>query len=115
VKALAGVNLGVRFLLELCALTALAVWGWQAADGRVVQVLLAVAAPAVAATAWGLWVAPRASYLLADPGRLGVELLVFAAAVAGLVAVGHVTSAVVLAVVYVVNASLGFAWHQRDT
>lgn len=42
-------NLGVRFLLELCALTALAVWGWQVSDRVVVSVLLAIAAPLLAA------------------------------------------------------------------
>lgn len=106
-------NLGVRFLLELCALAALAVWGWQAVGQVVLQVLLAVGTPAVAATAWGLWVAPRASHRLADPARLGVEGLVFAAAVAGLLAVGHAGWAVLLAAAYVVNVTLGFAWHQR--
>ena len=106
-------NLGVRFLLELCALTALAVWGWQVSDQIVVSVLLAIAAPLVAATVWGRWVAPKARHRLEDPARLGVELLVFGAAVAGLLAADHPRLAVALAVGYAVNVSLGFAWHQR--
>lgn len=59
-------NLAVRFLLELCALAALAVWGWQVPDQIVVSVLLAIAAPLVAATVWGLWVAPKAGHRLDD-------------------------------------------------
>ncbi len=106
-------NLGVRFLLELCALAALAVWGWQVPDQIVVSVLLATAAPLLAATLWGRWVAPKAKHRLDDPARLGVELLVFGAAVIGLLGVGHPGWALALAVANAVNVSLGFAWHQR--
>ena len=47
-------NLGVRFLLELCLLAALAYAGLQ------VSVVLAVAAPLAAAVVWGLFVSPKA-------------------------------------------------------
>ena len=108
-------NLAVRFLLELCALGALATWGWQASADIVVKVLLAVGAPLAAATAWGRWVAPRATGRLRDPARLGVEVAVFGAAAAGLLAIGARGWALALAVAYVVNVSLGFLWRQRDS
>ncbi|MGZ4609963.1 MAG: YrdB family protein [Actinomycetes bacterium] len=107
-------NLTVRFLLEMCALTALAAWGWQAADRFVLRVLLAVAAPLVAAVAWGAWVSPRAARRLPDPARLAVEALVFAAATAALLSMEHVTLAVALAVIYVVNVALLFVLRQRE-
>jgi hypothetical protein len=107
-------NLAVRFALELCALVALAEWGWHASDKLVLQLLLAVAAPLVAAAAWGAWVAPRASRRLTDPARLGVEALVFTAATAGLLATEHVTLAIALAVVYVVNVALLFVLRLRE-
>jgi hypothetical protein len=107
-------NLGVRFLLELCLLAALAVVGWRLAGPVALQALLAVLLPIVAATLWGLWVAPRASRRLADPARLGVEAGLFAVASAGLVAVGHPQPGGLLAAAYALNVALGFAWHQRD-
>jgi hypothetical protein len=107
-------NLGVRFLLELCALAALAVWGWQLTDALWAQVLLAVAAPLVAAVAWGAWVAPKAVRRLPDPARLAVEALVFAAATAALLSMQHVALALALALIYVVNVSLLFALRLRD-
>jgi hypothetical protein len=106
-------NLGVRFLLELCALAALGVCGWQVPDQIVASVLLAIAAPLLAAAVWGRWVAPKAGHRLDDPARLGVELLVFGAAVVGLLVADQPGWALALAVAYAVNVSLGFAWRQR--
>lgn len=107
-------NLGARFVLELCMLAALAVAGWQLGGPVVLQVLLAVLLPAVAATLWGLWVAPRATRRLPDPARFGVEAVLFAVASVGLALVGHPLPGGLLAAVYAGNVALGFAWHQRD-
>lgn len=113
-QPLRALNLALRFLLELCALAALAEWGWQASDPPVAKFLLAVAAPLVAAVVWGAWVAPRAARRLPDPARLGVEALVFAAAVIGLFASEHPTLAIALAVVYGANVALLFWLRQRE-
>lgn len=108
------INLGVRFALELCALAALAAWGWQLSDLTWLRILLAVVVPLVAAAAWGAWVAPRAARRLPDPARLGVEALVFAGATAALLSMHHVALAVALALVYVVNVGLLFVLRLRD-
>jgi hypothetical protein len=55
---------------------------------------------------WGLFVAPKRRYDVSGPVKLGVELLVFAAAVAGLAATGAWILAIALAVVYAVNRLL---------
>lgn len=101
----AAATLTVRFLLELCALVALGVWGWHAADG-VPRILLAVGAPLLGAVVWGTWVAPKARRRLTDPGRLVVEAVVFGAAVIGLAASGLVGRAGALAAVVVVDEVL---------
>jgi len=107
-------NLVVRFLLELCALAALAVSGWQAPGPWAVRLVLVVLLPVLAAAAWGRWVAPKAGHRLADPGRLGVELVVIGAAAVGLVLTGYPWWAVALAATYAVNVALVFGLHQRD-
>ena len=101
----AAATLTVRFVLELAALVALAVWGWRAVDG-LPRVLLAAGAPLLAAAAWGTWVAPKGRRRLADPGRLIVEAVVFGAAVAGLAAGGLTGWAWAFAVVVVVDEVL---------
>ena len=106
-------NLGVRFLLELCMLAAWAVVGWHLGGAVVVRVLVAVLLPALAATVWGLWVAPRARRRLEDPARFAVEAVLFAGASVGLAVDGWPLWGGLLAAAYAVNVALGFAWHQR--
>ena len=66
-------NDGLRFTLELAALTALAYWGFSEHDGAV-QWLLGLGAPLLAAVVWGAFVAPKASRPTTDPIRLLLEL-----------------------------------------
>jgi hypothetical protein len=102
-------NLGLRFLLELAMLVGLAAGGWAIAG-----LLLAIAAPLLAIVLWACFVAPKASRRLTDPGKVALEIVLFAAGTAGYVAAGVPVVAVVFAVLVVVNVALLFAWDQRD-
>ena len=83
-NAIHSLNLGVRFVLELCLLAALAYWGYWLEQSRIVRLIAAVGAPLLAATAWGVFVAPKATYRLEDPWRFGLELLLFGLGAAAL-------------------------------
>lgn len=87
----------VRFACELSMLGVLAWWGSQAVGGPG-RWLLAIAAPTAAAAAWGTFVAPKARHPVPIPVRLLVELVVFGAAVAALVALDHPGLATLLGV-----------------
>lgn len=82
-------NLAFRFVLEIAALVALAIWGWAAQPGPM-RWVLAVAAPLIAATLWGtfrvreLHNQKEPPVLVAGWVRLLLEAAFFAAAVAGL-------------------------------
>ena len=78
------VNLALRFLLELAALAALAVWGLRTGPGPVAAVALAVLAPLAGGLLWALCVSPKARWPLPPPARLGIELGLFALAVLAL-------------------------------
>jgi hypothetical protein len=109
-SAVKAANLALRFLLELCALAAVAYWGAQVSSSTAVNIVVAVAAPLVLATLWGLFLAPKASRRVELPGRWPFELAVLAAAVVALVAAGSPLPAVLLAVIAVLNAVLLHAW-----
>lgn len=105
-------NLAVRFLLELCVLTAFAYWGWANGSGGW-RWVLTVLLPLAGATVWGRWVAPKASRRLSDPARLGVEIVIFSLAAAALVGAGRPELGLILAAALMVNTSLAVLWHQR--
>jgi hypothetical protein len=92
--------LAVRFLLELCALAALAYAGWQA------HWLLGMALPVAAAVLWGLFVAPKRAVEAPAAVRLLVEALVFGGAAVGLVLADQAALGIVLAAVAVADRVL---------
>lgn len=107
---LKAVNLGIRFLLELCLLAALGYWGWQA-GGRVYEsVALAALAPLIAAVAWGVFISPKARVSLATPAWVGMQAVLFGAAAAGLVHAGQPTFGIALGVAAIINTAFVLAW-----
>jgi hypothetical protein len=105
---------GLRFLLELAGLAAVAYWGVAVGDGLLQQVALAVGAVVLLAGVWGLFVAPKAVRRLDDPMRLAVELVVFGVAAVALVSIGQVLVGVVFALLVVVSEVAVWLLGQRD-
>jgi Protein of unknown function (DUF2568) len=107
-------NAGLRFVLELCALAAVAYWGWTETSGPL-RWLLVIGTPFAVALVWGRWIAPKAARPLRDPLRLAVELLVFGSAVAALVRTHEPVLAIVLAGATSLHLALTFLLGQRRT
>lgn len=84
-------NLALRFLLELAALAAVGVWGWQRGDG-LLRFVLGLGLPIVVAAVWGTFRVPNdpGAAPVAVPGivRLAFELLFFSFATWALFDVG---------------------------
>ena len=107
------INMTVRFVLELCMLAALAYWGFQLAGGWLLRLAAGIGAPLLAATVWGLLIAPKAKRRLADPWRFIVELVLFGLATAALVGIGRPSLAILLLVVYLINRLLVVLWGEE--
>jgi len=103
---MATVNLGVRFLVELAGVVAVATWGLHAAPDPLVGALLGAGAAAALIVAWALIVAPNARNRLPQPRRdlVGTGLLLVSAA--ALSVAGRPALALVFAAVVVVNQVL---------
>jgi hypothetical protein len=89
------INLAIRFLLELLALFAMGVWGWQQSGGWF-RFVLAAGIPVLFAAVWGLFAVPNdpsrsGSAPIAVPGifRLVIELGIFTFAVWTLYDLGY--------------------------
>ncbi|MFC8452221.1 YrdB family protein [Kitasatospora sp. NPDC057223] len=90
------VNAGLAFALELGLLAALGYWGACTGAGPAVSVLSAIAAPALAATVWGLFLAaggPR--FPLPVAGEIALKLAVLGTGALALYAAGHPAPGVV--------------------
>lgn len=105
-------NLAAKFLLELAALAVFAWWGGTVGTG-VVSVLVALAAPSVAALLWGALAAPRARRRLPTTLRVPFEMGVFALAAVALLTVSA-PAAIAFAAAVVVNAALLTAFQQWE-
>ena len=105
-------NDGLRFTLELAALTSLAYWGFSEHEGAA-QWLLGLGAPLVAAVLWGTFVAPKASRPTTDPLRLLLEMAVFGGGVVALWAADSHTLAIVFGALVVAHLILTFVLGQR--
>lgn len=106
VKPIHAVNLALRFLLELAALAALAVWGVHAGHSPGADVALGVGAPLLATILWGTYAAPRAPRQLEGTPLAVIQLTVLLAGAAALAAAAHVALGVILAVIVLANAAL---------
>lgn len=110
------VNLAARFLLEIAAVSALAFWGW--AWGGWYRWPLAIGLAVIAMAVWAIFRTPgdgtSGPGLVATPGpgRLALELALFALAVAALLTAQAneraVWFALVLGVVAVVHYTLSW-------
>ena len=100
------VNLGVRFLVELAGVVAVAAWGLHASPDPIVGVLVGLAAAPALVVTWSLVVAPRATNRLRQPTRDLVGTVLLLVAAAALAGAGQPLVGVVLAAVVAVNQVL---------
>ena len=107
-------NLAVRFLLELCALFALGLWGWRLRDDGW-RIVAALAVPLIAAALWGTFAVPgdpsrSGSAPVVVPGalRLVLEFGFFASATWTLYDLGFRRAAAFFAVAIVVHYLLSY-------
>src|SRR5512143_3749185 len=105
-------NLALAFILELCMLAALGYWGFMTGSATVVQLILCLGVPLLAAVVWGIFLAPASSRRLREPLHLILEVLIFASAIIALYTAGQPTLAVIFGVVYAINLALRWVWHQ---
>jgi O-antigen/teichoic acid export membrane protein len=111
-RVVGGLNLGVRFLLELASLGSLVAWGLRLDASWPVRLLAGVLLPLAAASCWGLFASPKARFAT-PPGRLVCEVGLFGGAAAALVATGWVAPGVVLAVVAAASLTVTYALGQH--
>lgn len=105
-------NLAVRFIVELCALAALAYWGSRTGGEPGVRLAAGIGAPLLAALIWGTFVVPKSAVQLPAPVTVILGLGILALAAAALASAGRPILATAFAVIVVINAALLSVWDQ---
>src|SRR5215471_12653308 len=100
--ALKLINLAVAFLLELCALVALAYWGFQASNNGILKLVLGLGAPLLTAVIWGRFMSPTSKARLQGTAYLLLKIAIFGIAALALAIAGQGTLAIIFAIVSVV-------------
>lgn len=107
-----GINLAIRFVLELCILAAVGYWGFTTRTTGLGQVGWGLGAPLLIAALWGSFGAPKALFPLHGLLLLGFELIIFGAGPLALYAAGQPTLATAFVVIYGLNKILLALWQQ---
>ena len=111
-ELLKGINLLVRFLLELCMLAAVGYWGFKTQSAWVLKVIFGMGLPILIAVMWGLFVAPKATYPLHGLSRVAVELILFGSGAVALFASGRANLGWIYLAMLAINEVLLFVWRQ---
>lgn len=108
------INLAIRFLLEIAALLAVAVWGWRQSDSWL-KFVLALGIPIILAIVWGTFAVPgdpsrSGAAPVAVPGilRLVIELAIFALAVWTLYDLGYINLSLILGIIVALHYIISY-------
>lgn len=105
-------NLGLAFLLELCALVAFGYWGFTVGPNLLLKIVLVIGIPALAILWWSLFGAPTANWQLKGGWYWLMKIVFFGLAIAGLFAAGQRTWSIAFLVVFIINSALLLIWKQ---
>ncbi|WP_268625897.1 YrdB family protein [Paenibacillus alvei] len=106
-------NLGLRFLLELCALATFAYWGIQRGKNPLMRGLLGGGSVIVAMLIWGTFGSPKATIPLEGWIRALFEAAFFGLAALSLYVVGKHVWAAIFLIVLVGNWLLMYMWNSK--
>jgi hypothetical protein len=109
---LKGLNLLVRFLLELCMLAAVGYWGFKTQSGWVLKILFGIGLPVLIAVLWGLFLAPKATHPLRGISRLPLELILLGSGAVALFASGRANLGWIYLAILAINEVLLLVWKQ---
>ena len=109
---LKGLNLLVRFLLELGMLAAVGYWGFKTGSGWVLKALLGIGLPILIAVVWGMFVAPKAIYPLHGPAHLALGFVLLASGAVALFASQRADLGWVYLISLVANQVFMILWKQ---
>jgi len=106
------INIGLRFLLELCILAIFGYWGFKTGDNALIKFLLGLGAPILFAIVWGTFLAPKSPKRLDEPSLFLLELVIFGLTGWALYNTGKMNLTFAFGSTYILNKILMVIWRQ---
>jgi hypothetical protein len=111
-EAIKGLNLGIRFLLELCILLILGYWGFKTGGQTMTKILLGIGSPVLFVVVWGTFLAPKSSMRLYEPWLFLLEIIIFGLAALALYKASGLPLTMTFSTIYILNKILMIIWRQ---
>ena len=111
-NVLKGLNLSIRFLLELGMLASVAYWGFSTNSSWALKILFGIGLPILLAVIWGFFMAPRSAHRLSGIPFTIMDFVLLGSGAFALYASGQTTLAWIFAVVLVISEILRLVWEQ---
>lgn len=111
-EALKAINLSIRFILEIAVLIIFGYWGFHVSQSTVINILLGIGAPLLAAVIWGMFGAPKAPYTLSGLSFFMLEIVMFGLPVIILFFLNKSTLGFVYGLVVAINLAFMKIWDQ---
>ena len=106
------INIGLRFLLELCILAIFGYWGINTGDNTLIKFLLGLGSPVLFAIVWGTFLAPKSPRRLDEPWLFLLELGIFGLTCWALYGTSKTNHTFVFGSIYILNKILMIVWRQ---
>jgi Protein of unknown function (DUF2568) len=111
-NALKGINLLVRFLLELCMLAAVGYWGFSTHSSSTMKILFGIGLPVLIALIWGIFMAPKSTRRLRGAPFTVMDIILLGSGAVALYASGLANLAWIYAAVLIISEALRLVWKQ---
>ncbi|WP_027724592.1 YrdB family protein [Tuberibacillus calidus] len=107
-----GINLLLRFVLEIGALISLGYWGFHLDLALGLKIVVGIGAPLLAAVIWATFGSPAAPFPVKGWRKLFLEVMIFGGSALALFAAGQRVLAILFVLLTVLNRVLMQIWHQ---
>lgn len=106
------INIGLRFLLELCILAIIGYWGFKTGDSAFMKFLLGLGGPVLFAVVWGTFLAPKSPRRLDEPWLFLLELVIFGVTCWAFYSTSKTNLTLAFGGIYILNKILMVIWRQ---
>jgi hypothetical protein len=111
-QILKGINLTIRFLLELGLLVAVSFWGFRMQPTLGLKLLIGILGPVLIAVIWGIYAAPKSARKLTGIPYIILTLILLGLGAAALFASQNSTLGWIYSVLLIVSTILVVLWKQ---